>query len=107
MSAYMRLLLPENLNFAWIKAKNLYRTADGYIDSGEIAAFELDLEQRLLDIRSQFERGTYRLKKLRPLPRPKKSPANSLSIASIIMSRLKIRSLGLRWSTHSDLSSTV
>lgn len=72
MSAYMRLLLPENLNFAWIKAKNLYRTADGYIDFGEIAAFELDLEQKLLEIRRQFERGTYRLKKLRPLPRPKK-----------------------------------
>lgn len=72
MNAYERLLTPENLTYAWIKAKNLYRTADGYIDTGEIASFELDLERRLLDIRRQFEKGSYRLKKLRPLPRPKK-----------------------------------
>ena len=72
MNAYERLLLPENLNYAWIKAKNLYRNADGYVDMGEIAAFELDLEQRLHGIRLQFQRGSYRLKKLRPLPRPKK-----------------------------------
>ncbi len=72
MNAYERLLLPENLNYAWIKAKNLYRTADGYIDACEIAEFELDLEQRLQDIRGQFKSGSYRLKKLRPLPRPKK-----------------------------------
>jgi hypothetical protein len=72
MNAHERLLLPENLNYAWIKVKNLYRSADGFVDMGELAAFELDLERRLLDIRRQFERGTYRLKKLRPLPRPKK-----------------------------------
>ena len=72
MNAYDRLLLPENLNYAWIKAKNLYRNADGYVDTGELVEFELDLERRLLEIRRQFERGTYRLKKLRPLPRPKK-----------------------------------
>lgn len=72
MNAHERLLLPENLNYAWIKVKNLYRSADGFVDTGELAAYELDLERRLLDIRRQFERGTYRLKKLRPLPRPKK-----------------------------------
>ena len=72
MNAYQRLLLPENLNFAWLKAKNFYRTADGYIDAGEVAMFELDLERRLQDIRRQFEKGSYRLKKLRPIPRPKK-----------------------------------
>lgn len=80
MNAYNRLLLPENLNYAWLKAKSLYRNADGYIDMGELAEFELDLEQRLLEIQRQFERGHYRLKKLRPLPRPKKlsndSPIN-------------------------------
>lgn len=72
MKAFDRLLLPENLHYAWLKAKSLYRGADGYVDMGEIAAFELDLERRLLDIHRQFERGSYRLKKLRPLPRPKK-----------------------------------
>lgn len=71
MDAYERLMLPENLNYAWLKAKNLYRMDDGYIDHGELAEFELDLEKRLAKIRKQFERGNYRLKKLRPLPRPK------------------------------------
>lgn len=72
MNAFDRLLTPENLSYAWLKAKSLYRNADGYIDMGELAEFELDLEQRLLEIHRQFERGHYRLKKLRPLPRPKK-----------------------------------
>lgn len=76
MKAYERLLLPENLNYAWLKAKRLYQSADGYIDTGELAAFEIDLERKLFDIRRQFERGSYRLKKLRPLPRPKKISDN-------------------------------
>lgn len=72
MSVFDRLLQPENLNYAWIKTKALIRAADGFIDSAEVAAFEIDLEQRLIEIRRQFEQGKYKLKKLRPLPRPKK-----------------------------------
>ncbi|GLS41719.1 hypothetical protein GCM10010869_73160 [Mesorhizobium tianshanense] len=72
MNAYERLLLPENLNYAWQKAKRLYRMADGFVDNGELAEFELDLERQLKLIFRQFETGRYRLKKLRPLPRPKK-----------------------------------
>ena len=79
MTAYDRLLLPENLNYAWIKAKRLYQTADGYIDNGELAEFELDLEQRLTRIQRKFEQGVWRLKKLRPLPRPKEIKDNVLS----------------------------
>ncbi len=71
MNAYDRLLLPENLNYAWRKAKSLYRATDGYVDHGEIAEFELDLERRLKRIQTYFENGHYRLSKLRPLPRPK------------------------------------
>ena len=71
MNAYDRLLLPENLNYAWRKAKTIYRMADGYVDHGEIAEFELDLERRLKRIQTYFENGHYRLSKLRPLPRPK------------------------------------
>jgi len=72
MSAYERLLLPENLNYAWLKAKQLYHIADGYIDNGELSEFELDLERRLKLIHEQFKDGSYQLKELRPLPRPKK-----------------------------------
>ncbi len=75
MNAHNRLMSPENLNYAWIKTKNLYRMADGFVDAGEIAAFELDLEKRLFDIRRKFALGKYKLKKLRPLPRPKKLSA--------------------------------
>lgn len=72
MTPYERLLLPENLIYAWRKAKKLYQGADGYIDRAEIAAFELNLENELASIKNNFEQGNYKLKKLKPLPRPKK-----------------------------------
>jgi len=72
LNAYERLLLPENLNYAWQKAKRLYKMADGYVDKAELAAFELDLENQLKLIHRKFESRKYELKKLRPLPRPKK-----------------------------------
>lgn len=72
MNLFDRLLLPENLYFAWQKAKRLYQSSDGYIDRGEISEFELHLEARLAALRQQFESGHYRTSKLRPLPRPKK-----------------------------------
>lgn len=75
MSIMDRLLQPENLNYAWIKAKALIRAADGFVDSAEVAAFEINLEQNLHKIHQRFQRGTYKLKKLRPLPRPKKISA--------------------------------
>ncbi|WP_299616375.1 RNA-directed DNA polymerase [uncultured Tateyamaria sp.] len=46
--------------------------ADGYIDRAEVAAFEIDLEQKLNEIHRQFTEGRYKLRPLRPLPRPKK-----------------------------------
>ena len=72
MSVFERLMQPENFNYAWLKTKNLYRSTDGYVDSGEYAAFEIGLEKNLLKIRRQFGRGKYNLRKLKPLPRPKK-----------------------------------
>ena len=84
MNAYERLLLPENLIYAWRKAKNLYRTADGYIDYAELARFELDLEQQLNRIHGQFASGHYTLAALRPLPRPNRTVKN-VSTGNIIM----------------------
>ena len=34
---------PENLAWAWRKARRLYLEADGFVDFGEIAEFELDI----------------------------------------------------------------
>ena len=76
MTAHERLLLPENLNYAWNKAKRLYLTLDGYTFNGELAEFELNLEERLIEIQKQFRIGLWRTKKLRPLPRPKKIENN-------------------------------
>ena len=76
MTAHERLLLPENLNYAWNKAKRLYSMLDGYTFNGELAEFELNLEERLIEIQKQFRRGLWRTKKLRPLPRPKKIENN-------------------------------
>ena len=72
MTPHERLLLPENLNYAWIKAKRLYKSYDGYVDNGELAEFELNLYKKLKDIQRKFKRGTWRTKTLLALPRPKK-----------------------------------
>lgn len=72
MDIYERLLLPENLYYAWRKARMLYRMADSYVDNGELAEFELDLEYRLSQIHRHFKEGSYRTGLLRPLPCPKK-----------------------------------
>lgn len=72
MTPYERLLLPENLVYAWRKALRLYKMEDGYMDRAELAAFELNLEQELASINAQFRNGKYKLRKIRPLPRPKK-----------------------------------
>ena len=77
MTIHKRLLLPENLNYAWKKAKRLYSMSDGYIDQGELANFELNLESQLKRIHQKFKDGSYRTKSLRALPRPKKMEENN------------------------------
>ena len=72
MTPYQRLLLPENLYYAWRKAKRLYRMDDGHTNQGELLEFELDLENRLERIHRQFLRGKYKLQPMKPVPRPKK-----------------------------------
>lgn len=72
MSLFEDLLTPENFYYAWRKTKNIFRTADGYVDRAELAAFELNLEWELADIRARFRRADYQLRPLFPLPRPKK-----------------------------------
>jgi hypothetical protein len=62
----------ENLQWAWAKAKRMYDTADGPVDWGSVAAFELDLEGQLRSIGRDFDRGRYRLEPLILLPQPKK-----------------------------------
>lgn len=69
---YERLLLSENLTYAWRKAKRLYSAADGYIDLGEIAQFEVDLENRLRGVRDRFTGGRYPPITLRMSPLPKR-----------------------------------
>lgn len=63
---------PENLAWAWRKARRLYLAADGFVDFGEIAEFELDLERQLETIGRELSSGAYRLSKLAHLPQPKK-----------------------------------
>jgi hypothetical protein len=72
MSLYEKLILKENLVYAWKKAKKMYSFADGYVDRAELAKFELNLESELLEINNKFKSGTYKCLPLRPLPRPKK-----------------------------------
>ncbi|MBY5971438.1 hypothetical protein KUV28_03735 [Ferrimonas balearica] len=72
MTAYDRLSLPENMNFAWKKVRRMHQASDGYLDHGEFYEFELNLEDNLNKIREEMALGKYKLNKIRPLPRPKK-----------------------------------
>ena len=80
MTVSERLTLPENLIYAWRKALQLYRMADGYVDRAELAEFEINLERELATIHAQLESGTYKLRKLKPLPRPKKLDSDGKSV---------------------------
>ncbi|WP_454758821.1 hypothetical protein [Caulobacter segnis] len=71
-----QLVSPENLAWAWQKARRLYQGADGPIDIAEVAAFELDLENQLAKIGSDFQNLTYRPRPLTLLPQPKKPDEN-------------------------------
>jgi hypothetical protein len=75
-----RLILPENLSYAWRKVWQLSQMNDGYTDFFELAEFELNLAHNLEKIRTSFAKATYKTKKVRPLPRPKKI-ANSIAIS--------------------------
>lgn len=72
MSLLDDLATPENLNYAWKKARNLFHSADGYVNNAELTAFELNLENELASIQAEFRSNSYVLRPLRPLPRPKK-----------------------------------
>jgi hypothetical protein len=76
MAFYELLLLPENLIWAWRKARRLYRQADALFDQSEVAAFDLNLERELDAIHEQFKRGRYKLSPLKLLPQPKRPDAN-------------------------------
>lgn len=66
------LVLPDNLIWSWRKAKALYRVSDALHDQSQVAAFELNLEQELRQIRRDLESGRYRTRPLRLLPQPKR-----------------------------------
>ncbi|WP_054132849.1 RNA-directed DNA polymerase [Novosphingobium sp. AAP1] len=76
MTWFDLLLLPENLLWAWRKAKRAYRMADSLYDQAEVAAFELDLEAQLESIRSDFAAGIWKSAPLRLVPQPKKPDKN-------------------------------
>ncbi|MBX7532639.1 RNA-directed DNA polymerase [Qipengyuania sp. 1XM1-15A] len=73
MRNYRELITsPENLSWAWRKARRLYIDSDGFIDYGEISAFELDIDSQLKAISADLSSGEYRLANLVHLPQPKK-----------------------------------
>ncbi len=42
-----KLTLPENLHWAWNKAKSIYRAGDSWFDEMEVARFEANLDAEL------------------------------------------------------------
>jgi hypothetical protein len=66
------LVLPENVLWAWRKARKGYLMADGLYDQAEVAEFELNLEAELESIRADFAAGRYTCAPIRLVPQPKK-----------------------------------
>lgn len=66
------LLLPETLLWSWRKVRRCYQGADSMFDQAELAAFELNLENELESIRSDFALGQWSTKPIRLVPQPKK-----------------------------------
>ena len=66
------LTIPENLHWAWNKARKIYEWADFWFDEAEVAAFDASLDTELDDIADQFRCLTYRMSPLKPVPYPKK-----------------------------------
>src|SRR4051812_33687594 len=71
LSAWDRLLLHENLIWAWRKAARLYARTEGLHNESEVASFDLTLEQSLESIRDDFEQLRYELQPIKLLPQPK------------------------------------
>lgn len=65
------LTRPENLHWAWLKARNIYDYADFWFDEAEVSEFDACLQSKLDDIAAQFRNLTYEMSPLRPLPYPK------------------------------------
>ncbi|HNX48946.1 MAG TPA: RNA-directed DNA polymerase [Thermoanaerobaculaceae bacterium] len=66
-----RLTLPENLYWAWQKAKNFLKPGDVWFDEMDVARFEANLGQELESISTSFGRCRYHMEPMRPLPHPK------------------------------------
>ncbi|WP_298243534.1 hypothetical protein [uncultured Bradyrhizobium sp.] len=76
MVAFLRfidlVLLPENLIWAWRKARHLYQASDALHDQAEVAAFELNLDAELGRMSREIRQGKFRTTPIRLLPQPKR-----------------------------------
>jgi len=62
---------PENLLWAWKKAKSAYRVGDIWFDLLEFAAFEANLSNELQLLSDDIKQGKYILTSIKPIPFPK------------------------------------
>ena len=62
----------ENLKWAWQKVQKYYSTEAAWKDEAEIADFELNLNDNLLNIAKSFQAHHYTLSSIKPIPQPKK-----------------------------------
>jgi hypothetical protein len=67
-----QLTHPDNLYWAWEKAKKQYWRDSLWYDEIELSSFEANLESELKSISNDFINSSYNISPLRPLPYPKK-----------------------------------
>jgi hypothetical protein len=67
---------PENLHWAWMKFRRNMRYGNVLYDEIELSNFEANLKNELKQITKQFQKLTYRLSPIKPMPHPKKPDEN-------------------------------
>lgn len=67
-----QIIQPENLQWAWKKVRQYYKKEAAWKNELEIISFEVNLREELESIAFDIENMQYQMKKIKPIPQPKK-----------------------------------
>jgi hypothetical protein len=71
---------PENLYWAWEKAKRIFVSDAAWFDDLEVARFEGELDKELKSIARDLQSGNYSCSAVRPVPHPKGDTREKLGV---------------------------
>lgn len=75
---FQKIVEPNNLYWAWEKARNIYKPGDIWYNELELAGFEANLTEELQSIADDIVNGLYRLQPIQPVAYPKSKGGDGL-----------------------------